>query len=92
MLVCAVPWGSSEMGGRSYKHRIPQEDPQCHQLAAPQFICRGGGASHSSFGPQQGLPTDLQHGQSLGWQQQGPNSKRQTRGSDRWSCLLMLLP
>lgn len=70
------------MGDRSYECRIPQEDPQHHQLVGHQLVCHGGGVSHSSFGPQQGLPTDLQCGQSLGWQQQGAKSKRQTCGSD----------
>ena len=79
------------MGGSSYECRIPQKDPQHHQLAAPQLICHGGGVSYSSFEPQQGLPTDLQHGQSLGWQQHGANSKRQTCGSDLRPCLFMLL-
>lgn len=44
------------MGDRSHGRKIPQEDPQHHQLTAPQFICHGGGVSHSSFGLQQGLP------------------------------------
>lgn len=81
MLCCTL--GEQRDRGRSYKCGIPQEDPPYHTPWRWSF-------TELIWAPQ-GLPTDLQHAQSLGRQQQRANSKRQTHGSGLWSCFLMLL-